>query len=150
MGLNMENMIKYLFKEPGKDFELREHPIDYSIRKDMNQEWILSVGSAAIGKNLYIYFDDLGIYDYSKHRIEYNFNIPSSNDAFQNQIFGNVIIEKVNYSGEPVDISIEDINFIKSIVFTVSDKDIYTINHPVVKQFMSEEFIKAIEREYNK
>lgn len=146
----MENMIKYLFKEPGMDFELREHPIDYSIRKDLNQEWILNVGSAGLGRNLYIYFDDLGIYDYSFGKIKYNFNIPSNSSEFQNQIFGNVIIEKVNYSGEPVDISIEDINFIKSIVFTVSDKDIYTINHPVVKQFMSEEFIKAIEREYNK
>ena len=146
----MENMIKYLFKEPGKEFELREHPIDYSIRKDMNQEWILNVGSAGLGKNLYIYFDDLGIYDYSKGKIQYNFNIPSNSNEFQNQIFGNVIIEKVNYSGEPVDISLEDIDFIKSIVFYVSDKEIYTINHPVVKQFMSEEFIKAIEREYNK
>lgn len=146
----MENMIKYLFKEPGKDFELREHPIDYSIRKDLNQEWILNVGSAGLGRNLYIYFDDLGIYDYSKGKIQYNFNIPSYNDTFQNQIFGNVIIEKVNYSGEPIDVAKEDIDFIKSIVFTVSDKDIYTINHPVVKQFMSEEFIKAIEREYNK
>lgn len=146
----MENMIKYLFKEPGKDFELREHPIDYSIRKDLNQEWILNVGSAGLGRNLYIYFDDLGIYDYSFGKIKYNFNIPSNSSEFQNQIFGNVIIEKINYSGEPVDISIEDIDFIKSIVFTVSDKDIYTINHPVVKQFMSEEFIKAIEREYNK
>lgn len=146
----MENMIKYLFKEPGKDFELREHPIDYSIRKDMNQEWILSVGSASLGRNLYIYFDDLGIYDYSVGKIKYNFNLPSNSSEFQNQIFGNVIIEKVNFSGEPVDISIEDIDFVKSIVFTVSDKDIYTINHPVVKQFMSEDFIAAIEREYNK
>lgn len=146
----MENMIKYLFKEPGKDFELREHSIDYSIRKDMNQEWILNVGSAGLGRNLYIYFDDLGIYDYSKGKIQYNFNIPSYNDTFQNQIFGNVIIEKVNYSGEPIDVAEEDIDFIKSIVFTVSAKDIYTINHPDVKEYFSEELIKTIEREYNK
>ena len=65
-------------------------------------------------------------------------------------IASDVIIEKVNYSGEPVDISIEDIDFIKSIVFTVSDKDIYTINHPDVKEYFNEDFISAIEREYNK
>lgn len=143
------NLITYLYKEPNKDFEFRKHPIDYSIRKDMNQEWILNVGSATVGKNLYLYFDDLGIYDYSKGRIQYNFNIPSYNDTFQNQIFGNVIIEKVNYSGEPIDVTKEDLDFIKSIVFTVSAKDIYTINHPVIKKYYSEDFIASIEREYS-
>lgn len=144
------DLITYIFKEPDNDFEIRKHPIDYSIRKDMKQEWILSVGSASLGKNLYIYFDDLGIYDYSFGKVKYNFNLPSNAGEFQNQIFGNVIIEKVNYSGEPVNLSLEDLDFIKSIVFTVSEKEIYTINHPDVKQFLNEDLIKTIEREYNK
>ena len=142
------NLITYLYKEPNNDFEFRKHPIDYSIRKDMNQEWILNVGSATVGKNLYLYFDDLGIYDYSKGRIQYNFNIPSYNDTFQNQIFGNVIIEKINYSGEPVDVTEEDLEYIKSVIFKVTNDSIYTINHPVIKKYYSEDFIASIEREY--
>lgn len=142
------DLITYLYKEPNKDFEFRKHPIDYSIRKDMNQEWILNVGSAELGRNLYIYFDDLGIYDYSKKKIEYNFNIPSYTDAFQNQIFGNVIIEKINYAGEPIDISKEDLDYINSIIFQVGVEDRYTLNHPKIKNYFSEDLIASIEREY--
>ena len=144
------DLITYIFKEPNKDFEIRKHPIDYSIRKDLNQEWMVAVGSATIGKNLYLYFDDLGIYDYSKGRIQYNFNIPSYTDAFQNQIFGNVIIEKVNYSGEPIDVTKEDLEYIKSVIFKVTNDSIYTINHPVIKKYYSEDFIASIEREYSR
>lgn len=143
------DLITYIFKEPNKDFEIRKHPIDYSIRKDLNQEWMLAVGSATIGKNLYLYFDDLGIYDYSKGKIQYNFNIPSYNDTFQNQIFGNVIIEKVNYSGEPIDVTKEDLEYIKSVIFKVTNDSIYTINHPVIKKYYSDDFIASIEREYS-
>lgn len=131
------DLITYIFKEPNKDFEIRKHPIDYSIRKDLNQEWMLAVGSATIGKSLYLYFDDLGIKDYTNKKIEYNFNIPSYTDAFQNQIFGNVIIEKVNYSGEPIDVTEEDLEYIKSVIFFVKEEDRYTISHPAVAKYFN-------------
>jgi len=117
-------MIKYLFKEPGKKFELRTHDSDYSIRTDLEMEWISCVGYAYLGNNLYIYFDDIGVYDYEQGKIEYNFSIFSQRHE-ENQIFGNAIIEKTTTDGNPVSISDDDIDYINEYILLLNEDNIY-------------------------
>ncbi|MCL2522812.1 MAG: hypothetical protein FWE36_08150 [Erysipelotrichales bacterium] len=114
-------MYNYYYKEPGKKGEIRAGRYDERKYEQLGiQEY---VGHAYLDRNLYVYFDDLGIKNRKIGRL-YNCNIPSKS-KFQNQIFGNLIIEKVSGQSS-VDITESDIVFIESILFEVPENEWYT------------------------
>ena len=114
-------MYDYYFKEPGKKGEIRTSR--YGERKYDKLGIKEYVGHAYLNHNLYAYFDDLGIKNRKTGRL-YNCNLPSRS-KFQNQIFGNLIIEKVSGQSS-VDITESDIVLIESILFEVPENEWYT------------------------
>lgn len=114
--------VKYFFKEPGKPFEVLHHTKDFSIKEDLRQSCTESIDHRYLGHNLYVYFDDLGVYQYLNKKLDYNVNLPDSPE-YPNLLFGNIIVEKVNEAGESVDISMNDLNYILQEIFYKVDKD---------------------------
>lgn len=43
----------------------------------------------------------------------------------------------VNYSGEPIDVTEEDLEYIKSVIFFVKEEDRYTTSHPAVAKYFN-------------
>ena len=114
--------VKYFFKEPGRPFEVLHHTKDFSIKEDLRQPCTESIDHRYLGHNLYVYFDDLGVYQYLNKKLDYNVNLPDSPE-YPNLLFGNIIVEKVNEAGESVDISMNDLNYILQEIFYKVDKD---------------------------
>lgn len=114
--------VKYFFKEPGRPFEVLHHTKDFSIKEDLRQPCTESIDHRYLGHNLYVYFDDLGVYQYLNKKLDYNVNLPDS-PKYPNLLFGNIIVEKVNEAGESVDISMNDLNYILQEIFYKVDKD---------------------------
>ena len=113
--------VKFFFKKPGKDFEVLHHTKDFSIKEDLRQPCTEHIDHRYLGHNLYVYFDDLGVYQYLKKKLEYNINLPDSPE-YPNLLFGNIIVEKVNEAGESVDVSMNDLNYLVQEIFYKVDK----------------------------
>ena len=116
--------VKYLFIPVSGEFEIREHKLRFSIKELLNEKAIEMVDHAYLGRNLYLYFDDEGIRHYLEEKIEYNFNIPSAGQ-FANMIFGNVMVDKVDEKGESIDITPEDVDYVKKTIFKMPKERIY-------------------------
>lgn len=121
--------IKYLFIPVSGEPEIREYKLRFSIKEELNEEAIYCIDHAYLGRNLYLYFDDEGIKHYLEERIEYNFNIPSAG-KFSNMIFGNAMVEKVDQFGNSIDITHEDVDYVKKTIFKLTkDKVIFEIGN---------------------
>lgn len=133
---------RYLFKTPGGPWEFRLYPknIDEFLpSKFLEQEVTDYIDYRYLGHNLYIYFDDEGVKQHTQGKLKYNFNIPSGTKEFQNQIFGNVIIEKVDPNdGYPVGVSKEDLDYIIKLIFQVPEEQYYTLDNMNVKWIIKE------------
>lgn len=114
--------VKYFFKEPDKAFVVLHHAKDFSIKEDLRQSCTETIDHRYLGHNLYVYFDDLGLYQYLEKKLDYNVNLPDSPE-YPNLLFGNIIVEKVNEAGESVDISMNDLNYLVQEIFYKVDKD---------------------------
>lgn len=114
--------VKYFFKETSKAFVVLHHTKDFSIKEDLRQSCTKYIDHRYLGHNLYVYFDDLGVYQYLEKKLDYNVNLPDSPE-YPNLLFGNIIVEKVNEAGESVDISMNDLNYLVQEIFYKVDKD---------------------------
>lgn len=143
-------IVKYLFKEPGKDWEIRSHhPYKKSYAETLEQPWC-DCDHHDIGNRLMLVFDDLGVLDCSLGIVKYNFNVPSYTDAFENQIYGNAFISKYDIHGEDIDITDEDIDYVKSIVFETDSKNLYSLKDFKSFSGLNDKDIEEILKRYKK
>jgi len=112
--------IKFIVKEVGKDFEIKEHD-----EKNLPSQEIGCdvVSSFCIGKNLYCFYDDIGFINYMNGKSEYNFNLPSG--KVENKIFGKAIFIRVDKGGYDVDVLYDDLLYIKDNTYYKEVDDDY-------------------------
>ncbi len=78
---------------------------------------IENVGYVCVGKDLYCYFEDCGWEYYENGQLQYNCDIDLGS-TFNNRIFGDLIVTKVDIHGGSIDLTEGDIKHIKNIFFT--------------------------------
>lgn len=140
-------MNKCYFKRPGEDAIIKEFDYNEPLRTTLEQP-DFTVGHHVLfledGIRWYAFFDDNGVFDHEDGLIEYNCNLPS-NSNLQNQIFGNLVIMKIEhlidspnfnpddineYSEEDFekchDITESDLKRINKLIFTVSEEQLYS------------------------
>lgn len=125
--------MKVLLKEPKQepkliDIELDNQNINLRKALALEDDQTLGYATLASGPNILfiVYHDDRGIYSHEVLGKPYNCNIPS-NGKFQNQIFGNLIIQKSQISPEKdLDLTEEEFKKLASIFFEVPEEEWYT------------------------
>ena len=126
--------VRYLFI-PAKGIpELLLHDQEWNIKEDLRNECTEYVDYRYLGRNLYLYFDDLGIKQFLNNKLIYNRSLPDSN-GFANMLFGNVVVEKVDEAGNSIDMTIEDFDYVFKNTFVISDQEVIKNIEKIILHF---------------
>lgn len=124
-----EPIVKYLFKSPDGDWEYRSiERYSKHFNEYIEQTWCESdhiylskhyrdEKHKLKRRHLTVIFDDIGVLDYHLGLVKYNLSVIG-----RGELFGNVAVFSQDETGEDIDITEEDLEYLKSRIFIAKEK----------------------------